>query len=43
MAAAIDEGVGKIRRPELSNKIDIEINVNDALLQIGRASCRERV
>ena len=32
MAAAIEEGVGKIRRPELLNKIDIEVNVNDAIL-----------
>jgi hypothetical protein len=32
MAAAIDEGLGKVRRPELLNKIDIEINVNDAIL-----------
>jgi hypothetical protein len=32
MAAAIDEGIGKTRRPELLNKIDIEVNINDALL-----------
>jgi hypothetical protein len=32
MAAAIDEGVGKVRRPELLNKIDIEVSVNDAIL-----------
>lgn len=32
MAAAIDEGVGRVRRPELLNKIDIEVNVNDAVL-----------
>ena len=32
MAAAIDEGLGKVRRPELLNKIDIESNVNDAVL-----------
>jgi hypothetical protein len=32
MAAAIEEGVGKIRRPELLNKIDIEVSVNDAIL-----------
>ncbi|CAF0962387.1 unnamed protein product [Rotaria sordida] len=32
MAAAIDENAGKNRRPELLNKIDIEVNVNDAIL-----------
>jgi hypothetical protein len=32
MAAAIDEGIGRVRRPELLNKIDIEVNVNDAIL-----------
>ncbi len=32
MAAAIDEGVGRVRRPELLNKIDTEVNVNDAIL-----------
>ncbi|CAM4880318.1 unnamed protein product [Rotaria socialis] len=32
MAAAIDEGVGKVRRPELLNKIDVEVGINDALL-----------
>jgi len=32
MAAAIDEGIGKTRRPELLNKIDVEVNINDALL-----------
>ena len=32
MATAIDAGVGKIRRPELANKIDIEVNINDAIL-----------
>jgi hypothetical protein len=32
MAAAIDKDVGKVRRPELLNKIDIEVNVNDAIL-----------
>ena len=32
MAAAIDEGVGRVRRPELLNKIDIEVSVNDAIL-----------
>ena len=31
MAAAIDEGAGKVRRPELMNKIDIEVTVNDAI------------
>ncbi len=32
MATAIDENVGRIRRPELLNKIDVEVNINDALL-----------
>ncbi|CAF0816947.1 unnamed protein product [Rotaria sp. Silwood1] len=32
MAAAIDEGVGKVRRPELLNKIDVEVSINDAIL-----------
>ena len=32
MAAAIEEGVGRVRRPELRTKIDIEVNVNDAFL-----------
>ncbi|CAF3413697.1 unnamed protein product [Rotaria sp. Silwood1] len=32
MAAAINENTVKNRRPELLNKIDIEVNVNDALL-----------
>jgi hypothetical protein len=32
MATAIPEGAGKVRRPELLNKIDIEVNVNDAIL-----------
>jgi hypothetical protein len=32
MAAAIDEGVGQTRRPELLSKIDIEVNINDAIL-----------
>ncbi|CAF0752734.1 unnamed protein product [Adineta steineri] len=32
MSAAISEGVGKVRRPELSHKIDIEVSVNDAIL-----------
>ena len=32
MAAAIDEGLGKVRRPELLNKIDVEVNVNHAIL-----------
>lgn len=32
MATAIDVSVGKVRRPELSNKIDAEANINDALL-----------
>jgi len=30
----IDEGVGRVRRPELVNKIDIEVNVHDAVLLI---------
>ncbi|UJR28285.1 hypothetical protein I4U23_009533 [Adineta vaga] len=34
MAAAIDEGVGKVRRPELLHKIDIEVSINDAILLI---------
>ena len=34
MAAAIDEGIGKIRRPELLNKIDIEVTINDAMLLV---------
>jgi len=32
MAAAIDKDVGKVRRPELLNKIDIEVTINDAIL-----------
>lgn len=32
MAAAIDENTNKTRRPELLNKIDVEVNINDALL-----------
>ncbi len=32
MAAAIDQTVERVRRPELLNKIDIEVNVNDAIL-----------
>jgi ACT domain-containing protein len=32
MATAIDETIGKVRRLELLSKLDIEINVNDALL-----------
>lgn len=32
MAAAIEEGLGKVRRPELLNKIDVEVNVNHAIL-----------
>lgn len=32
MAAAIAEDVEKVRRPELLSKIDIEVNVNDAVL-----------
>jgi len=32
MATAIDENVGRVRRPELLNKIDVEVNINDALL-----------
>ncbi|CAF3922777.1 unnamed protein product [Rotaria sp. Silwood2] len=32
MAAAINENAAKNRRPELLNKIDTEVNVNDALL-----------
>jgi len=32
MATVIDKDVGKVRRPELLNKIDIEVTVNDAIL-----------
>ena len=32
MAAAIDEAIGKVRRPELLSKIDTEANINDARL-----------
>jgi hypothetical protein len=32
MAAAIDENISTTRRPELITKIDIEVNVNDAIL-----------
>jgi hypothetical protein len=32
MAAAIDEAIGKVRRPELLSKIDTEVNINDARL-----------
>ena len=32
MAAAIDAGIGKVRRPELQNKVDIEVTINDAIL-----------
>jgi hypothetical protein len=32
MATAINEETGKVRRLELLSKIDIEININDALL-----------
>lgn len=32
MAAAIAEDVEKLRRLELLSKIDIEVNVNDAIL-----------
>lgn len=34
MSTMIDEGVGRVRRPELVNKIDIEVNVHDAVLLI---------
>lgn len=34
MSTIIDEGVGRVRRPELVNKIDIEVNVHDAILLI---------
>ena len=32
MAAAADDAVERARRPELLSKIDIDTNVNDALL-----------
>lgn len=32
MTTVIAEGVGKVRRPELQNKIDVEVNINDAIL-----------
>ena len=32
MASSTTEGIGKVRRPELSHKIDIEVNINDAIL-----------
>jgi hypothetical protein len=32
MATAISENLGNTRRPELLSKIDIEVNVNDAIL-----------
>ncbi len=32
MATAISENLGNVRRPELLSKIDIEVNVNDAIL-----------
>jgi len=35
MAAAFPEGPGKVRRPELLNKIDVEVNINDAILLAG--------
>lgn len=35
MATKIQEDRGRIRRPELINKIDIEANVNDAILLTG--------
>jgi hypothetical protein len=31
-AAAINEEAGRVRRLELLNKIDIEVNINDAIL-----------
>jgi hypothetical protein len=34
MEAGIEQSVGRIRRPELLSKIDVEANVNDALLLI---------
>jgi hypothetical protein len=32
MATAISEPIGNVRRPELLSKIDIEVNINDAIL-----------
>ena len=32
MSAAVARDVGKVRRPELLNKIDVEVNINDAIL-----------
>ena len=32
MAGVFPEGPGKVRKPELLHKIDIEVNVNDAVL-----------
>jgi len=32
MATSISETLGNVRRPELLSKIDIEVNVNDAIL-----------
>lgn len=32
MAAAIEQNATKPRRPELLSKIDVEVNVNDAVL-----------
>lgn len=35
MATSLDAAaVGKIRRPELANKIDTDVNINDAILLI---------
>ena len=32
MATSINETTNNARRPELLNKIDIEVNINDAIL-----------
>jgi hypothetical protein len=32
MASAINNNAGNARRPELLSKIDIEVNINDAVL-----------
>lgn len=32
MTDIVDENVGKVRRPELLYKLDIEVNINDAIL-----------
>ena len=32
MAVSISENTGKVYRPELLNRIDIGVNINDALL-----------